>query len=476
MKKFRNEIIENLVTLRTISYEKPKGEFLGAPTLEGSTSEEGDDALLEWERPDGDITVYGYELFVDGVFYENVGQVTSYLYENMDFSVQYDFKVRAIGPVGIKSPFSNTITLEGGGAPVLFPAVWDEYKGTSIEWQDISDNTHYTIEGYNVYVEAGDYADDSSFGTPINDSPLGLSFIKYSDLGLLEDTTYSVGVSYLYDGGTESEIFFQTIQTRKAGFKYDITSWNDPPVSIVSGEDGNAAIVVENGTEVGLRCYTPASYFQHLKSWVSIYFNGTWETYFELEGNGKKPLTFIVSEGCDPGNFTRELFGDRNFKGNIQAEMVLSGGWSRSFYWTVSGGCSAPTRTKQTWEMFVENSSETVLEDNIDDYMNNDRLNFEMYKIQEQNQRLTAITQGDGNVNFRIKRHIGLPFHDLYIKSDSDSSYGTPYTSSPIENWLAGGYSVTDLSAGTYNAKVEYLLMDETTVLDETNEVTFTLE
>lgn len=470
---FNHEIVLTQAELRGVSYENPKGTFPEAPVLSGQLVNSGDDADLSWTVPNTTLTIFGYEIVVDGNA-ELVVTDLSYLYEDLTFDQQYDFQVRAIGPLGVKSPLSNTVTLTGAGFPYLAPSLIGEYKGASVSWSDVSNNSYYTIEGYNVYFAIGHISDPLSFGSAINSSVLSTSFTRYAKLGIPEDTDITFGVSIIYDGGQESSIYMVPGRVSPIPDYWIVHSENNPPVSIISSRAGGGALVVKEGAQVNIFEISDTSYL-YRKKWVSIYFNGTWETYFRLSGNFKTPRTYINSEGCANEDFVLKDGGNQDFQGNMPANHSLRGGWNKSFGWTVSG----PTcghRVGTTWKLTIANLDD-ILEDNVQRFNGNSRIDFEMYKFQSPTQRLTADVPAASPsiVRFSLERYKGLPYVNLYIKSQG-GAYSTPYNGAPITDWPGNFYEVTDLAAGDYTAKIVYVFQDSSEYTDvETNEVNFTI-
>lgn len=482
---FRHKIVGRRAQLDTVSYEKVVGEFTSPPVLSGYIIGTGDDARLDWTAAEATFQIYGYELFIDGSYHTTVNSQT-YIHEGLNFGQIYDYKVRAVGPLGIVGTFSNTVSLTGSGLPSLDLSAYGEFLGSSVKWNDVSENSYYTIEGYNVYFYNG-ATTDPSLMTKVNSSLLGLNVDRYGRLGLSEGSTVTWGVSYEYDGGQESTI--QTIQVQITSIPKEFNfilgedwlfGYN---TRLVSAATRKAAINVVDGANITLvQIGGGPNYWEYKNSVIGLSFGDYELISWSLDNNGRPPWIFRAYENCNP--IILNQWGYLGFAGKLYASRGPLVGKFNGFSGITVGCPDIDARnTKTFWKLQVRGGSNDIVSNNIEEFMNatgwGSQPWFRGWEVGSGGNRLTASIPDatTGTVQFTIRRYVGLPFWNLYIKADSDPSYGSPNNgASVIKDWGGHYRTISGLSAGTYNAKVIYCFVDGSEYTGvESNEVTFTV-
>lgn len=480
---FRNQIVGKPLTVSLVSYENPKGDFLSAPkNLRGSVVGQGEDVALKWDPPETEIPIFGYDVFVDGTFHA-IAQSESYLFEGMEFDVQYDFKVRAIGPVGIKSGFSNSVSFTGGGLPKLDPYFYEnEFQAGSIQWQDIRDNQYYTVEGYNVYGNLGGAFDS---GDQLNSSLLGLNILSFTYFAGSLDTQLHIGVSFEYDGGTESDIFDVTGRTLgdTTVTTFVASQGGLGSNELVTGPNGsidNLGVRVKEGIEVLFYSYFDIFKKEYWREWSS---SDDYDFYWDLYGLNTKPAVRRWYDGCTADDGMQEI----KSYGDLTKEGLFEGAHSVGFYvsrgnWAPDNGgwfplnftFTGPVCDGQSAELSIATKfsirTENILEKSI-----GKSGNFTLTEKPPDRQERLDVDISNNNPTFNWYIYGGVSVYELYIREKGTSSWGSPVETQTLAG-RTGQYTEDTLTADTYEAKVRYIQPDDTTYyVTESNIVEFTI-
>lgn len=482
---FRNLITPKNATLGAVSYEDPDGDFLSGPkNLSGSVLGDGSDVSLNWDPPDSEITVFSYELFVDGSFHKSV-QGTNTIYEGMEFEIQYDFQVRAVGPTGVKSPFSNQVSFTGGGLPTLDPIVFSgEFKAASIHWQDISDNQHYTIEGYNVY---GNLGGSLGAGDKLNSALLPLDTLGYTFFFAGLDTSFNIGVSFEYDGGQESDIFSKdgTSLADTSSFEYIANQRFLGTNNLVGAENANLSdeggILVKAGTSVKINVSISLPAKQYYREWSSP---DEYDILWDVLGLDVTPCVVNWKSGCsdDDGIFAIEenskLSGLVTLEGSDTIKFYISrgnwapdnGGWFPLGFLFNGPQCPDRSSNLSIIARFSVGVNE-ILEENL---VNDEGGYFLTKKPANRDERLT-VTISENVPRFSWYVYWGVFKYELYIRSKGSSNWGNP-VATQSEGTITGFHEEEGLSADTYEAKVRFIEHDGSTYYStESNVIEFTI-
>lgn len=483
---FPHEIVLERATLEGVSYETPNGEILTAPTLSGTLSADGEDANLTWTKPDTEVPIMSYEVIVDGSVHTNVLE-REYQYQDLTYNQLYDFQVRAIGPMGLKGPISNTVTLEGGGQPDLTTHAVGEYKGGSIAWNNlVGESPDYTIEGYNVYYAAG-HDEGAASWAKLNNSQLATSFTSFAYIGLADDFDFMLGVTYLYNSGQESKKYINKITTMPPNPYYVASLWrgvlvaNDKHDLKMRNPDIYKGIQVSDTAEVRVTEFSPGSAIDRyiwVQDWLGIYFNDPVKVAWWLESHNQyQELEYEMNENgdCDNGiqpDSWKYVRGNLTYieEKGFADEGYIKAGWYHDPEKTMYG----PRCASNTKSYFLIQVSQG---DIVDEFNLNDK-GYQLIKKDPTKPRLQVTTDPSfpDIREFEIKTHKGFPHHNLYIK-DKGGSYGTRYGGDIVEFDALGKLSidVSGMTVGDKVAKIEYLYMDESSSGEETNEVEFTV-
>lgn len=486
---FRHKIKGNINTLLGSIREQDREVFLGGPeNLEGVVVDKGENVNLSWEPPLGDAEVYGYELFVDGSYHATITNGLTYKYEGLTFQVFSNFKVRAIGLFNFKSSFSNIISFQGGGLPVLRPIVYEnEFKAGSASWQDISNNQYYNIEGYNVY---GNIGGTLVSGDKLNTSLLSLEILSYTYFLAAFDQDFNIGVSFQYDGGLESDIFKAVGSTLSNTnlVTYIFSAFGEGSRNFVGGPE--AGLKLRNGEKFGVRVKdnTEVSVQVMFNPYDKIY-SRQWATrdkedwIWLLRGLHDRASVINWRSGCAINEGFREVVENSNMSGSAILSGIKAIGFScfrgiwyketqtySSFDGFVFIGPPCPGIGRDTTfsAKFTLNNI-NVLEENLESETG---LRI-IRKPSGREERLTVSIANNKPV-FNWYTYGGVFKYELYIKT----STGT-YSSTPDHTESSGGavgrHIVEGLLPNNYNAKVIYKLKDSSTYVTESNEVSFTV-
>lgn len=466
---FRHNIADTVTELNLISYESPLGDFLGPPeNLTGDVVNKGEDVILTWDPPESEVTVFGYELFLEGSLHAEVSE-TSYTFEGMVNGTQYDFNVRAIGPRDIKSPFSNTATFTGGGLPAMSPYVFgNEFKAGTIVWRDVQDNQYYTIEGYNVYATTGSSIDPNN--DKINPALLSLDVNSYTYFNLGEDTSFKMGVSFEYDGGQESAIFTDTGTTRSEGGRLMFNAFQKwrGIYPLVAGSDPliKSGVKVEVDTEITMNLSTISP--RYWKQWTSP---ENFDYLWTLRGRPYDRNADVVkafTDGCtgDDGFYLTRVFKLKPLTITIEnstdvvSTYISRGFWSDRDWNSMNFLWSGPTCPGQTINTSMSVKFSIPTDKIISTHsFNDDNFSFSV-PIDEGDRRLTS-SSNTGSLVLRWYQYRGVLKYELYIRSKGSSSWGTPVYSHRDSN----GHPryEPNLTSDIYEAKVRYITEEGST-------------
>jgi len=489
---FQHEIVQDLATLEGVFYEQPSGEFLEAPVLSGSLTSGGGYADLSWTKPESTIPIIGYHLIVDGVEIEDLisAQTTKY---SVDYQVKYDFQVRAIGPTGVRSNVSNTVTITGGGLPDPRVFTYSEYKGASIVWPNLANyDIDSTIEGYNVYISTNTV---SPSWTKLNSSTLGTDIRGFTSFVPQVGEETLLAMTYLYDGGQESEKYYKKVKPWADNSKYifeviigkTMVAVNDIFLNYYHGGDWiQKGLLLKDGATV--RVFQDGTFGSvaeakvWIKKWLGIYFNGTtdvvwWNDVINNPSIGKHELRFEMDEANNCSTYKKSkvwtlisnnwgTYSDVDLKKDRKDR--IAGGWYHHRTHTIYGP-SCESNRKMTYMAVVNN------EDVLEEYnLYNDKI-YPFYKKQP-GARLEFDEISSGIHYFNIESYRGAPWLNVYVKQNG-GSYGSPENANPIKPSTRERISInfSGYSTGAYKVKVEYLFFNKTVTGLETNEVTINI-
>ncbi len=174
-------------------------------------------ALVEWDAATDNMKVKGYNLYVNGVLY-NQELITgnSVMIEGLDPDTKYDVFLLAQDALQNFSGPSNVLSFTSWGDDANPPLTPENLAVTqttafsiSLSWDAASD-AETEVFGYNVYVN----------GTKVNDGPV--TSTGYKVLSLDQSTGYSIQVSALDAALNESALSGAVSQTTNA------FAWDDP--------------------------------------------------------------------------------------------------------------------------------------------------------------------------------------------------------------------------------------------------------
>lgn len=478
---FNHEIVPKDATLEGVSYATPNGASINAPTLSADLVNKGEDAHLTWTEPTSNVTIYSYKIYIDGVEVAEVRDL-EYTQTSLTYNQQYNYQVRAIGPLGILGPMSNQVTLTGGGLPSPILNTLGEYKGGSITWDDLSSNSFYTIEGYNVYYATG-HNEGSASWTKLNSTLLSTTVYSYALFGLADSFDFMLAVTFEYDGGQESPKYIGKATTISANPYYMVEidgaahfiASNEFQLGYYYGGDFiyKGLQVAENlSQEIIVSEAGRSSLIQRViwtKEWLGVYFNDLTDVVFHLNSpNHLQEAKFTMAEGCasDAWNYV---------EGNITSIRVHDLAWDehvRAGWWhyprhTIYG----PTCDGETNLVF---RIDIAPEDIVKEWNLGNSYGFKFQKKLPSDDRLKiTIDPNDPSIAiFEIKHYKGLPYQNIYIKP-SGGSY-SKHNASPLQIPITY-YEVNDLTAGDYTGQVEYLFDDQSAYSTKSNEVNFTI-
>lgn len=418
---------------------------------------------LLWDEPTSGGKVFYYEIFVNDSKWAN-SSTTEADYPNAE--VGDIFKVRAVGVLGLKSAFSNTWTYEGGES--LTPSVAGYATSLHMRWNDISDSDQVNFEGYNVYIN----------GVKENSALLSAKVLAYPFFNLTAGSTHTVAVSFEHDGGQESDLFEVegTVGSQGASFQINISSSiRSYPIigttgTVHSWADESGGVIVKEGARMKVTpIFSPGIQNDH-PEWSTV------ETYTRVytlgAGGGKAEMEF--NAGCE--NDSNILLYDNLEPINVTTDEVhqIYGGIINSWNFMFRGGQCPDAPDYHTSISFAASVSEEDFV-KIGDYSTG---GYNTFRLPEEDEgRLEAETNSDNSaVTFRWTAYFSLPHLKLYIKEEGDASYpSSPHHSGFLIN-NNNLYVIDNLADGTYNAKVEYYLGDQSTLMVTSNEVTFTID
>lgn len=431
-------------------------------------SDDGD-FRLTWNPPSE--KVYFYEVFVNGSLDQTV-RGTEAIVPDTTGGESYDFKVRGVGKIDCKGVFTNILTRTSSGLPDLYPQAYGEYKGGSVDWQNIVGvPSGHTIDGYNVYIAVGSHTTTPADFTKLNSSLISTSIHSYAYLGLSSDQRFTFAVTYEYDGGTESSMFFSmgTADSTLPKYYFKLLGYfeligNNQPL-LYRGGWQNIGLHLKDGAKVDIRGLRPPEPNQ--REWVGFTgSNDTWEMAYTTSLKETKKYLYEIQEGCASSNVKLKQTG------HLHATNALADGGIRLGMFLNKGGFTIMGPLCEDRDVGVKFYVNVASEDVIS-FDSTDWEDLKAGRVSDMADQRLEVDIDSGNATFRTRKYLGLPYHNLYIEPIGDS-YGTPHES----NIRMGpeGYEVTGLSSGDYKAKVGYVLEDGSTELStQTNEVTFTI-
>lgn len=103
--------------LRLANYQKGGSVFVGAIADLNVTAFDDTTITLDWTTPSADNPIDYYEVYLDGVFYENTTDASEgWVVTGLTAGTSYDITLKTVDDVGNKSGFSNEVTQATGVA------------------------------------------------------------------------------------------------------------------------------------------------------------------------------------------------------------------------------------------------------------------------------------------------------------------------------------------------------------------------
>lgn len=409
--------------------------------------------ILSWDPPTSGGIVFYYQIYRNDSFYANESDTI----HQFDNPVNNDvFKVRAVGVRGLTSSFSNTCTYTGEDSLNVQGAGIPDRTSVHIMWQDVSESTQISFEGYNVYLD-----DVKQNGSLLPATVQGFGFF---DKTAGED--YKLGVSFVHDGGQESDIFEVTVTAPGQGVRYGVMTKSRyitaPIVAVgsvapITRWGAPFGIAVKDGTKVSI--YPEWSYAsQHReREWSSP---SSWAFTYRLNPFEDESRVFY-EEGCGNG---LSLVYDRIKQkagiiiGTAESDDARSVSLSirRSFGgFSFSGpACNDPDKLSLSATISL---NEVDIND-VGIYTSDDA---HFVKLPVENNSLIEFDNGNADDAVLIwSTFPSTPFYDVYIRTSGGSFPGTPNYEDLVaaDNFLV----IDNLSPDDYEAKVDFKYGDGT--------------
>lgn len=464
---FRHKIAVHNNTIESRGYPKDVNPPGPPENLVGTKNHVSGDVLLTWEPPSSDGPVFYYEMFVNGSFYANVSDLEL----NYSNPVNQDeFKVRSVGVLGLKSGFSNVWIYEEG--LTLNPWATGINSSAHIMWTDISGSVeNLTIEGYNVYLG----------GVKQNSSLLTTDFIGYPFFDLDIDTEYELGVSFEYNGGQESAVFPANVTPPGSLKAYQIdiySSWvawpliSNRSLYIHRGSGYFFGILVEEqGVANIIPSFKPNKQIDK-RQWSTI--EEYIKTYsLEVVGGPYQRSRLHMNRRCGEWaqktllNTFKQVTLDLTKHTDVFAEIDVS-------YQYVFVGPPCEFITNYSNITFIITLPEaSVIKVGRD---SNKVDGYSVIELPQDDSILRTLDNQDNMstvLNWTV--YPSIPYHNIYIKLDTDTNYPTDPYNDELLDLEQNKFVIDDLAEGVYNAKLEYVMYDKATVIQTTNEVTFSI-
>lgn len=423
--------------------------------LAGDTDAASSGVELNWDEPTSGGPVFFYEIYENNTFLA-VSFINSY--EVSSPTDQDKYKVRASGIQDLKSNFTSVYTYEAD--QTLTPMVTGGSHHVAVLWQDISDIDEFDVTGYNVYLD-GVKQNSADLGTDINSYPL---------FNLNSEQEYTFGVSFLYDDGgttTESSIFtlVHTMPGVREGYQISIDRLASQGL-IVSVGEATVGVGVSEGAGVNVVPVYTLRDQHHKPKWKSG--GDSYTADYFMSPFPSDRITF--NSGCD-ANGDKVIEWRKTKPRTIEISKdgirTISGGISTSYSFTMFGPpCKFPRNQWTAYKVFAQS-------DDIEAVGDYDTDNYSLKKIDKEASDVISYESSFDQLQFESFRGI---YCDIYIKAKSDSSYpADPDNGSSKLTSRFFYHDVSSLSAGDYNAKIQYFLADKTTMAFESAEIEFTV-
>jgi hypothetical protein len=154
--------------MRLANFQKVGVVFVGAIADLNVTAFDDTSITLDWTTPSADNPIDYYEVYLDGVFYENTTDATEgWVVTGLTAATSYDITLKTVDDLGNKSGFSNEVTQATSGA-FNFATNMMAYWKLATNSNDSSGNAHNGTDTGMAY--SGGYAEFGSGYIDVADS------------------------------------------------------------------------------------------------------------------------------------------------------------------------------------------------------------------------------------------------------------------------------------------------------------------
>lgn len=447
---FRHQIAQHTSLVNSSSFPSDISAP-GAPenfTCTTEVTQQG--VLLSWDPPTSGGQVFYYEVYRNGSFLANES-TTEFQFDN---AVNGDvFKARAVGVRGLTGPFSGTCTYTGDDTLQVQGVGIPDLTSVHILWSDISSSSQISFEGYNVYLD----------GVKQNGSLLPASMQGYAFFNRSVGTDYTLGVSFVHDGGQESGIFDVVVTAPGQGVRYGaFTQSRFLTARLVRSGDTTSTtrwgapfgLAVKEGTKVTISPEFSFNIQHQEREWSSPDDYSYKYVFHPEEIFGSAEIYFL--EGCGNGlslTYNRIKQGGGIVIGNPDDGYDTR---SASFYidrlydlFTMTGpACNDPDRLQIS-------ATISLNEEDINDVATFIGDEGHFVKLPTDNNTLTEFDNTNADdVALIWSTFPSTPYYDIYIRTKGGSFPATPN----YENLTAGDnfFVIDSLAVGTYEAQVDF--------------------
>src|SRR5690606_27850748 len=110
--------------MRLANFQKVGVVFVGAISDLNVTAFDDTTITLDWTTPSADNPIDYFEVYLNGVFYENTTDASEgWVITGLTATTSYDIKLKTVDDLGNKSAFSNEVTQATSGAGLLLDEV-----------------------------------------------------------------------------------------------------------------------------------------------------------------------------------------------------------------------------------------------------------------------------------------------------------------------------------------------------------------